>query len=463
MQATKKNSQPGHTGTCESTERKTIMKKLNGKYTKKVLVTLLAGAMLLASATAVSAAWGGSRRSYGSGSAYTTGGSSSAYTIGGNAPAMGGMTAYTAKTNALSYSDLTGGIVSSDELFSKRDLKQTADLEDAATITAQSGKTITITEEGVYVLSGTAENCTVKIEADKEAKIQLVLDGVTITNDDFPAIYVVSADKVFVTTTAGSENSLTVTGTFKADGETNTDAVIYSKEDLVLNGKGTLTVTSAKGNGITSKDDLKITGGTLTVSAALDALEANDSIVMSGGNVTVNSKKDGLHAENDDDDSLGYVWIGGGTLTVTASDDGIHGTSFVQIDGGTVTVSASEGIEGTYVQINGGTINITATDDGINGANKSSAYETVIEIAGGELTVAVGQGDTDAIDSNGNIYVSGGTISVTASMSSFDYDGTATYTGGTIIVNGVTQSGIPAEQMMGGGMMGGMGGRGGWH
>ena len=139
MQSTKKNNQPGHTGMCESTERKTNMKKLNGKYTKKVLVTLLAGAMLLASATAVSAAWGGSRRSYGSGSAYTTGGSSSAYTIGGNAPAMGGMTAYTAKTNALSYSDLTGGIVSSDELFSKRDLKQTAELDELVDIYQKIG------------------------------------------------------------------------------------------------------------------------------------------------------------------------------------------------------------------------------------------------------------------------------------------------------------------------------------
>ena len=208
MQSTKKNNLPGHTGTCESTERMNVMKKLSRKNTKKILVTLLAGVMLLASATAVSAAWGGSRRSYGSGSAYTTGGSSSAYTIGGNAQTMGGMTAYTAKTNALSYSDLTGGIVSSDELFSKRDLKQTADLEDAATITVTDNKTISITEEGVYVLSGTAANCTVKIEADKEAKIQLVLNGVTITNDDFPAIYVVSADKVFVTTTEGSENTI---------------------------------------------------------------------------------------------------------------------------------------------------------------------------------------------------------------------------------------------------------------
>ncbi|MBQ2547015.1 MAG: carbohydrate-binding domain-containing protein, partial [Clostridia bacterium] len=206
---------------------------------------------------------------------------------------MGGMTsAYAAKTNALSYADLTGGIVTADELFSKRDLKQTADLSEAQYITVKDGETISITTEGVYVLSGTAANCTVKIEADKEAKIQLVLSGVTITNDDFPAIYVVSADKVFVTTAANTTNTLSVTGTFQADGDTNTDAVIYSKEDLVLNGKGTLTVTSAKGNGITSKDDLKITGGTLNVTTLLDALEANDSIAISDGNITVNAKKD---------------------------------------------------------------------------------------------------------------------------------------------------------------------------
>ena len=408
---------------------------------KKVLVGILAGAMVLASATAVSAAGFSGR--YGANKQSQT-------------QTMGGMTAYTAKTNALSYSDLTGGIKTSEDLFSKRDLKQTADLSEAKAITVKDGQTITVTEEGVYVLSGTAANCTVKIEADKEAKIQLVLDGVTITNSDFPTIYVMSADKVFITTTEGSENTLSVTGTFKADGETNTDAVIYSKEDLVLNGKGTLTVTSAKGNGITSKDDLKITGGTLNVTAALDALEANDSIVIYDGNITVNSKKDGLHAENDEDDSLGYIWIGGGTLSVTATDDAIHGTSFVQVDGGTIIVSGAEGIEGTYIQINDGTIHVTGTDDGLNGANKSSAYETAVEIAGGTLNVTVGQGDTDAIDSNGNLYVTGGTINITSQMSSFDYDGTATYTGGTIIVNGQTVNSI-TNSMMGGGMQ--MGGR----
>ena len=419
------------------------MKNIRKNHNRKIVVGILAGAMILASATAVSAAGFGSRTAMGTGN----------QTFG--ARMTGGMTeTYTAKTNALSYADLTGGITAADALFSKRDLKQEADLTEAQYIKVTDGATIEISEAGVYVLSGTAANCTVKITADKEAKIQLVLDGVSITNDNFPAIYVVSADKVFVTTTEGSENTLSVTGAFKADGETNTDAVIFSKEDLVLNGKGTLSIVSAQGNGITAKDDLKITGGTLNVTSALDGLEANDSIVMYNGSITVNSKKDGLHAENDEDDSLGYIWIGGGTLKVTASDDAIHSTSFVQIDGGAVTVSGAEGIEGTYIQINDGEIAITATDDGINAANKSSAYETAIEIAGGTLSVTVGQGDTDAVDSNGNIYVAGGTVSVTAQMSSFDYDGSATYTGGTIIVNGVTQSGIPAAGM---GMMGGMG------
>ena len=121
---------------------------------KKILVSLIAGAMLLASATAVSAA-----AMWGSRSSHTA--QSSPFQQGN----MGGMTSYAAKTNALSYADLTGGIISSEDLFSKRDLKQTADLSEAQTITVKSGSTIEITEEGVYVLTGTAANCTVKIEA----------------------------------------------------------------------------------------------------------------------------------------------------------------------------------------------------------------------------------------------------------------------------------------------------------
>ena len=333
-------------------------------------------------------------------------------------------------------------------MFSTRDRTQTADTSEAKTITVADGKTIEITDEGVYVISGTAKNCTIKVNADKEAKVQLVLDGVNITNDSTPAIYVVSADKCFVTTT-NSTNTLTVTGTFTADGDTNTDAVIYSKDDIVLNGVGTLNISSTA-NGISGKDDLKITGGTYNITSTEDAIEANDSIRICDGTFNISTSKDGLHSENDEDDTKGYIYIAGGSFTITAASDAIQGTTAVQIDGGTMELTAAEGIEATYVQINDGTINISASDDGINGAQKSKSYSTpTVEISGGDITIIMGQGDTDAIDSNGNIIVNGGTIDITAQMSSFDCDGTAEYNGGTIIINGSQVDSIP-QSMMGG-------------
>ena len=136
-------------------------------------------------------------------------------------------------------------------------------------------------------------------------------------------------------------------------------------------------------------------------------------------------------------------------MNINAASDGIQGTTTVQIDGGTFDITGSEGIEGTYVQINDGTINISASDDGINGSNKSSAYNTTIEINGGDITVNMGQGDTDGIDSNGDLIINGGTINITG-QSACDYDGTAEKNGGTLIVNGQQVSTIP-NQMMGGG------------
>ena len=343
---------------------------------------------------------------------------------------------------------------SSDEIFTERDLEQTADTSESQSITVGDNKTIDITEEGVYVISGTAENCTININADENAKVQLVLDGVSITNNDFPAIYVVSADKVFVTTTE-SENTLKVSGEFTADGETNTDAVIFSKEDLVLNGTGTLNVTSDYGNGITCKDELKITGGTYNVSSALDAFEANDSISISDGKFNITSNKDGIHCENDELE--GTITITGGTFEINVVSDGIQASALLQIDSGDLNITAAEGLEATYILINDGNITIDASDDGINASANSGSYEAAIVINGGDINVAVGQGDTDAIDSNGSIFVNGGTINVTAQMSSFDYDKTAEFNGGTIIVNGQEVSEIP-QSMMGGGMRGGMGG-----
>ena len=133
-------------------------------------------------------------------------------------------------------------IYSASELFTNRDLSQTADLSDAVYYTLSDGQDIHITAAGVYVLTGTAANATVYVEAGKDDKVQLVLESANVTNGSFPVIYAKTADKVFVTVSGDSQ--LSVTGAFAADGSTNTDGVIFSKCDLVLNGTAALTIVS---------------------------------------------------------------------------------------------------------------------------------------------------------------------------------------------------------------------------
>jgi hypothetical protein len=280
---------------------------------------------------------------------------------------------------------------------------------------------------------------------------------VSITNDDSPAIYVKSADKVFVTTAEGSDNTLSVTGTFTADGDTNTDAVIFSKDDLVLNGLGTLTINSTD-HGIAAKDDFKATGGTWIINAEGKGIDVNDSVSICGGTFTITAGGDGIHCENDEDLTVGSVYISGGSFTIDAGSDGIQATTTLTINGGNINISAEEGLESTSVTINDGTIYIEASDDGINASDKSTAVDILIEFHGGDTTIVMGQGDTDAVDSNGYIYVYDGTITITG-MSAFDYERGGAIYGGTVTVNG-SQVTEMTTQMMGGGMMGGgMGGR----
>lgn len=350
------------------------------------------------------------------------------------------------------------GALDTADLFTERDLAQAVDTSDAKSITLADGQDVTITEEGTYVVSGTATNASIIVEADDAAKVQIVLAGASITNDDFPAIYVKSADKVFVTTAAGTENKLSVTGSFVADGDTNTDAVIFSKDDLTLSGEGSLVISSTA-NGVTSKDDLKVTGGAYTITADHHGLEANDSVRIAGGSFSITAGTDAIHAENSDDDTLGYVYVCGGDFSLQAGSDGIQATTIAQVDAGSFSVVASEGIEATYVQINGGTIYIAASDDGINGTTKSYSIGTpTVEIRGGDTTIEMAQGDTDALDCNGDLVISGGTVNITGQFA-FDFDGQGTLTGGTVYVNGEQVTSLQNSMMggPGGGMMGGRG------
>ncbi len=358
------------------------------------------------------------------------------------------------------------------DAFSDRDLSGDYDSTDAVSIRLTgtgaeasadtvrvSGSNVVITGAGTYLLSGTL-NGSVVVDADKEDKIQLVLNGVTVRAEDYAAIYVKQADKVFVTLKEASENTLSNGGSFTQQDDNNVDAVIFAKDDLTLNGTGTLTVTSPGGHGIVGKDEVTITGGIYKITAAKCAIRANDCIAIADGTLTLTAGTDGLHAENEDDDTLGNLYIAGGTFTINAQDDAVHANTLLQIDDGSFEITGAEGLEATYVKLNGGEISLSASDDGVNAARKSSTYTPTVEINGGSLTVTMGPGDTDGVDANGNLIITGGTVDVTG-QSAFDIDGSISFTGGTVFVNGQQVSSIPT-QMMGGGRGGrGNGGFGG--
>ena len=330
-----------------------------------------------------------------------------------------------------------GKLMDGETLFTERDLRQTADLSGAATLTVGDGEDISITEAGVYVLRGAAKGVTVRVEAGKEDKVQLVLDGLSIENPDAPCIHVAGADKVYLTT--AGDSSLRVTGAFAP--ESGADSAVFSKADLTLNGEGKLTVFSTE-NGVVSRDSLTVTGGSYEISAGSKALQGKDSIRIRGGAFALTAGTDGLHAEHGGDERLGWIYLGGGSFAIRAGDDAIHAASLVQIDGGSFAIAAAEGIEGTYIQINGGELDIRAGDDGLNAGRKSSAYRPTIEITGGRVTIAADSGDADCVDSNGDIRITGGALEVSGA-SAFDCDGTASFTGGTVIVNGKKVKKLP--------------------
>lgn len=221
------------------------------------------------------------------------------------------------------------------------DNSSTDDTVDGVTV---DGNVITITSGGTYIISGTLTEGQLVVDADDE-KVQIVLDNADITCATSAAIYVKSAGKTFITLAEGSENILMNTAEFETIDDNNIDAVIFSKDDLALNGSGTLTINSENGHGIVSKDDLKITGGTYNITAASHALSGKDSVRIAAGTFNLVSGKDGIHSENADDSSKGYVYIAGGKFTIDSTGDGIDASNIVQIDDGTFDITAGGGVE----------------------------------------------------------------------------------------------------------------------
>ena len=386
---------------------------------------------------------------------------------------------------------VTYDAASKSEMFTERDLSgeydeaaalrialngSTAEVTDEGTETKASGvsidgSTITITAEGTYIFSGTLDDGMIIVEADDAAKVQIVLDGASVTSKTSAALYVKSADKVFVTTAKGTDNTLANGGTFTAIDDNNIDGAVFAKDDITFNGNGSLIVTSPAGHGIVGKDDVKIAGGTLEITAAKHGVQANDSARFAEAEVNISAGTDCVHVSDNADAEEGtasdsYFYIADATVAIEAGDDGIHADAQALVEGGSITVSKSyEGIEALDIEVSGGDIDVTASDDGLNaaGGNTTTTTDTFgdddwaggkggfpggggfsdggtdgkIEISGGNLHITAGG---DGVDANGSVTISGGTTIVegptSGDTSVIDFNGTGTITGGTFIGTG---------------------------
>ena len=319
----------------------------------------------------------------------------------------------------------------------ERDLDALSDLSGSKHITVRDGQDVEIGGAGIWIIDGMASDVTVSVDAPEDAVVYLLLKDLRIENRDRPCIYVGSAGKVYLIPTGGSR--LTVSKAFRKDPDRKANAVIYSCTDLTLRGEAPLIINSSK-NGIVCRDKLRFLGGEYVITAGSKAVAADNAIWIAGGDFRMKAETDGFHAENKDD-MQGSIYIGGGSFDIDVADDAVHGQPMVQIDDGRLSIAANEGIESTRVLINGGELDIRATGDGINAGKKSDAYRPKIEITGGSVTVTMDGKDPDAIDSNADLVISGGTVSV--SGAGIDWDGELDFTGGTVIIEGETVSEIP--------------------
>lgn len=425
---------------------------------------------------------------------------------------------------------------------------------------------ITIALPGVYVVSGKLDDGQIIVDLEREGTVKIVLNGAEIHNAEGSAIYVKQAEKTIMTLQEGTQNIVSDGDNYANTGEDDPSAAIFSKDDLTINGAGSLTVNGNYKDGIVGKDDLMITGGNITIHAADDGLVGRDMLAVKEAAVKIEADGDGMKSTNDTDTSKGFISIEGGAfdiqagsdgiqaetellilggqysivtgggsangsvkaeengpgarggqesdtteassatesqsakglkastditisggtftidsaddslhsnnsmtiagdkLSITSGDDGIHADTSITISGGTVEIDKSyEGIESKLITLSGGDIHVVSSDDGINvgGGNDqssvngrpgqntfSSTGDSALHITGGYVTVdAAG----DGLDSNGSIYMTGGTVAVNGPTSnnngSLDYDGVFEMSGGFLIAAGSAgMAETPSEQ-----------------
>ena len=278
------------------------------------------------------------------------------------------------------------------------------------------GSTVTITKGGSYTLTGTLADGQIIVDASKDETVELILNGVSITSSTSAAIYAKQSDMTIVTLAEGTENSLSDASNYVYANATEDEpsAALFAKDDLLIRGTGSLFIYGNYQNGVTSKDNLVVEGGTITIDAVNHGMRGKDSVSVLGGTITITAGDDGIQSDTAD---TGSVLIEGGTIDITCAHDGIQAEGTLTVSGGEITILAGGGYttesysadesykglkSGGTVLVSGGTIYSNSLDDAIHAAK-------TVTVSGGTLTLL---SRDDGIHADETVNIAGGVIDI---------------------------------------------------
>ena len=293
--------------------------------------------------------------------------------------------------------------------------------DQTATVTGQgasfSAQTLTITQGGTYVLTGSGKNIKLVVEAADTDQVHLVFQNLTLEGEG-TLLQVNKAQEVVISLTEGSQNALTESQT--SDDE-EVKATIHSQVPLTLNGTGNLTLTALTKNALEVEDDLKVLGGTYTVKAANHGFKAEGALAIEAATLSIEAGKDGLHAEQDETTERANISLNPTQLSIAATEDGVDAGNELTIKGGTITVSQSEeGLEARVIRQLGGDVTIKSSDDGVNASAGSSGKTTDTSATSKTTDASATSNTADTSSSASQATTDSATASTSASQATAD-------------------------------------------
>ena len=285
------------------------------------------------------------------------------------------------------------------------------------------GSTITIQKAGTYLLSGTLTDGNIIVDSDDKENVRLIFNGVEISNSTTTPLYIKNAEKTIVTLVDGTENTLSDGENYILDDESNNDpnGTIFSKDDLVINGLGSLTINANYNHGIQSKNLLKIISGNIDIISNGDSIIGKDGVIVKEAVINIESQEDGIKATKVEENK-GYIYLDNPEITIKAKKDGIQAVTCLYVKDGKYNIETGETNENSQ----------SNSDTSTDYSRKGMKAGVDITIENGEYTI---DSEDDGIHSNNSITVNAGTVNIASKDDGVHADTELTINNGDIKVS----------------------------